>query len=184
MAYNNSIIFFCQVRQNLKYPVIFRLFLFNTIQSHKMANKEQILEEIESVDWRNYETAYGKADNIPRHLRDLILGDAELSLNACHELWCSLCHQHAYISSAAEPAYPFLRYALKNSNKKLAIELLDLFAGFSVCSSFHNPQGYNEFQARIRGLLITDIALFEKYAETESSNGHAQYILEQLRNNK
>ena len=72
---------------------------------------------IDEIDWSQYETAYGnaaqdiphfqagKTPSVPRSLWDLFSGDRERAIRATGDLWAGLCHQHAYISSAALPAY-------------------------------------------------------------------------------
>ena len=53
----------------------------------------------------------GKTPSVPRSLWDLFSGDRERAIRATGDLWAGLCHQHAYISSAALPAYDFLMIA-------------------------------------------------------------------------
>ncbi len=38
----------------------------------------------------------------------------EEAMQATNHLWCGLCHQYAFISSASLPAFDFLLYGLKN----------------------------------------------------------------------
>ena len=71
---------------------------------------------IDEIDWSQYETAYGnaaqdiphfqagKTPSVPRSLWDLFSGDRERAIRATGDLWAGLCHQHAYVSSAALPA--------------------------------------------------------------------------------
>ena len=110
----------------------------------------------------------------------LVSGNEAEILEATHQIWCSLCHQHAYISSAAEPAYPFLRYVLLNADEALLVEMLDIFAGFAVCSSPEHPEGGGVFQRKIRSLLQEDIELFRKLAVIEGEEGFAELIVQEL----
>ena len=98
---------------------------------------------IDEIDWSQYETAYGnaaqdiphfqagKTPSVPRSLWDLFSGDRERAIRATGDLWAGLCHQHAYISSAALPAYDFLMIALRELDDELKVELLDIFLGFA-----------------------------------------------------
>ncbi len=81
-----------------------------------------ISEKILAIDWRDFDTANGNAaENIPyyvpngdgrgyvpgvaRSLINLFSGDKKTALQASCDLWCSLCHQHSFVSSAALSAY-------------------------------------------------------------------------------
>ena len=130
-----------------------------------------------------YETAYGDASNIPHELERLLSKDLDEAMDATHQLWCSLCHQHAYISSAAEPAYLFLKYVLEKAEGNFLVEMLDIFAGFAECSSPKHPEGEGEFQKRVRGLLQQDVELFKKLSLIEGPEGFAEYIVEEVADN-
>ena len=139
-----------------------------------------IQKEIELVNWKGYETAYGDASKIPHELERLVSENFDEAMDASHQLWCSLCHQHAYISSAAEPAYPFLKYVLEKAEGDFLIEMLDIFAGFAECSSPRHPEGNGDFQKRVRGLLQRDADLFKKLSSIEGPEGFAEYIVEEV----
>ncbi len=91
---------------------------------------------IEDIDWSQYETAYGNAaqdiphfqcgstPSVPSSLWALFSGDRERAMQATSDLWAGLCHQHAYVSSAALPAYDFLMIGLKELDDGLKVELL------------------------------------------------------------
>ena len=118
---------------------------------------------VNQIDWTNYETAYGIAHNIPKLLIDLIGNDQQKTLDATHNLWCGLCHQHAYASSAAEPAYPFLKEVLIHTTPIIQVELLDIFYGFAVCTNPINPYPNDSFQKRLRAEMKKDLKLFESF---------------------
>lgn len=65
-------------------------------------------ERLRQVKWSDYHTAYGVAHDVEDQLINLASENNEKAMDASHELWCGLCHQKAYISSAAEPALPFI----------------------------------------------------------------------------
>jgi hypothetical protein len=116
------------------------------VRSPRPAN---LAERLAAVDWSQLETAYGRADgphalegsgserwgSVPEQLSRLWSDERETRLAATHQLWCCLCHQHAYVSSAALPALPFLLEALDGADDALAIELLDIFAGIASCAA-------------------------------------------------
>ncbi|MCX6952433.1 MAG: hypothetical protein NTV51_09745 [Verrucomicrobia bacterium] len=92
-----------------------------------------IVDEMARIDWLGFSTAYGAPDTVSPDLRLLLFGSQRQALAAAHRLWCGLCHQHAYVSSAAEPALRFLLIGLKESNDLLRVEILDILLGFVVC---------------------------------------------------
>ena len=91
-------------------------------------------DEIRAIPWAEFETAYGPATDVPAQLRHLAGTDRSAALAASHELWCGLCHQHVYVSSAARPALPFILGALDRAGPDLAVEILDILLGFAVCT--------------------------------------------------
>lgn len=125
----------------------------------------EIEAKIDKVNWANFETAYGNAEKtIPIYLKNLFCDDAKIAMDATHQLWCSLCHQQAYISSAVLPSYDILKIGLLQLDDKLKIELLDIFQGFSECT---NGKYYtsinrtaNNWEQEVRQKLINDIILF------------------------
>ncbi len=133
-----------------------------------------------AVEWETYETAYGPATTVPRLLKALRFGSPAESESASHELWCGLCHQHAYISNAALPAYEFLLEALNCCSKTLEIELLDIFLGFAVCSRSSMPDTDTVLYRKIRERLVRDRAVFERFSLVDDDDEFASRILEEL----
>ncbi len=101
---------------------------------------DDFISRIAAVDWAACETAYGVATDVPGQLIKLASSDRPQVMDAAHHLWCGLCHQHAYISSAALPAFPFIVEILDNADDDLAVEILDILVGFAVCSTL-GPDG-------------------------------------------
>jgi hypothetical protein len=91
-------------------------------------------ERLRAVAWSDYWTAYGPAIKVPDQLRRLVGPDPKESLAASSDLWGGLCHQHAYVSSAALPALPFILDVLDRAEGQLVVELLDILWGFAVCT--------------------------------------------------
>lgn len=85
---------------------------------------------VRAVRWSDWETASGRADAVEEQLIAL-RSELPKALAATHELWAGLCHQHAYLSSAALPALPFLLEVLDQAPETLTIELLDILVGFA-----------------------------------------------------
>ncbi|MDQ5936624.1 MAG: hypothetical protein QG574_3960 [Cyanobacteriota bacterium erpe_2018_sw_21hr_WHONDRS-SW48-000092_B_bin.40] len=108
---------------------------------------------LKRVDWSKYETAYGAASgtndwgSVGEQLLNLASQDDEKAMKAAHHLWCGLCHQHAFISSAALPALPFILEVLDNANETIALEILDILLGFAACSVYPIPvpDDFNDF---------------------------------------
>lgn len=102
--------------------------------SETLAERQASLaSEIDAIRWEDYDTAYEAPKSVPLDLKLLLFGDQKQALKATHRLWYGLCHQHAYMSSAAEPALPFLILALRESGDLIKIELLDILLGFVRC---------------------------------------------------
>lgn len=135
-----------------------------------------IIDEITKINWHEFDTAYGNAaEDIPYYvatedgrgytpkvassLLNLFSDHKETALQASHDLWCGLCHQHAFVSSAALPAYDILFYGLQELNDALKIEILDIFMGFAICTSETSP--VNTWQGQLRGKLKRDTAFFQ-----------------------
>lgn len=93
------------------------------------------------IDWSRYLTAYGDASAVEHQLRRLRSVDQAEALDATHDLWCGLCHQHVQIGSAALPALPFLLEAFSTASQELKIELLDIFVGLAITSK---PSSYSD----------------------------------------
>lgn len=93
------------------------------------------MRDLNAIDWSNVRTAYGFAQAIPELLTQLAGKDQSVAMAAAHQLWCSLCHQHAYVSSAALPALPFLLIVLDTADDALAAEIMDILLGFVVCDT-------------------------------------------------
>lgn len=144
----------------------------------------EVRNEMEAVNWKLYQTAYDNtAEKIPIYLQNLFSADMNTAMNATHQLWCSLCHQHAYISSASLPAYNILKKGLLILNDKLKIELLDIFLGFAVCTDDSNTNSC-PWSSEIRKKLKEDINIFHnliKSLNTEISD-FANAIVENLTN--
>jgi hypothetical protein len=109
-------------------------------------------ERLAAIPWTEYRTAYGDAagehwfetasgqrterwGSVPEQLIALASSDVPTAMAASHHLWCCLCHQHAYVSSAALPALPFLLEIIEDASDEVAVEILDIVAGFATCSN-------------------------------------------------
>lgn len=86
------------------------------------------------IDWSRFETAYGPARKVPGWLLDFVHANGARARRAGHQLWCSLCHQHAYVSSAALPALPWIVAVLQRTDEQLVCEALDILLGFVRCT--------------------------------------------------
>ena len=160
--------------------------------------KEKVRKLVEEVDWSAWETAYGRADQeIPYYVQtgdgrgympkaaqsllDLFSEDKEKALQAAHDLWCGLCHQHSYVSSAALPAYDILMLALCSLNDEMKVELLDIFAGFAACTS-EKDLHTGGWRGELRERLETDRPVFQQLSRQENEDvaSFAELVLEYL----
>ena len=140
---------------------------------------EELDKRLAETDWPRYETAYGGAGTVPDALRALFSGDKEKALSATHDLWCGLCHQHAYVSSAALPAYDFLMVGLKELDDALKVELLDILLGFAACTvrSAEHP-----WERQLRDKLTADLPVFAGFLSSanEDISCFSERIVEEL----
>ena len=145
-----------------------------------------ILKQIDDIDWGNFETAYGTAEKtIPPYLKNIYCEDAKIALEATHQLWCSLCHQHAYISSASLPAYEIIKNRLIECNQELKIELLDIILGFATCSNHKTEvMQYQKLISKMKIKILKDKMIFEEYTKNENKEikEFAELIIEQIEN--
>lgn len=146
---------------------------------------------IDEIDWSQYETAYGnaaqdiphfqvgKTPSVPRSLGELFSGDRERAMRAASNLWAGLCHQHAYISSAALPACDFLMLALQEMDDKLKVELLDIFLGFAVCTG---RSAETDWERQLRDKLTSHLPVFAGLvsSENEDISYFSERIVEEL----
>ena len=124
---------------------------------------DSLLKRLVEIDWAGFETAYGPAVKVPTHLANLFSPDATERLDATHALWCGLCH--AYVSSAALPALPFLFEALDRTDDATAVEILDILAGFAYCT---RPDDYGgampDWVGALRQNLAPELPRFRQLA--------------------
>ncbi len=147
-----------------------------------------IEKQIKEIDWSKLKTAYGNAENtIPNYLKNIYCSDEKIAMDATHQLWCSLCHQHAYISTASLPSYEIIKNRLINCDDKLKVELLDILYGFACCSN-HKTQDeeYQKLLNEMKNKLLKDKEIFEELSkhENEDINSFAELIIEELDNKK
>lgn len=134
---------------------------------------------IDEIDWSQYETAYGNAaqdiphfqcgqtPSVPRSLGELFSGDRERAMRAASNLWAGLCHQHAYISSAALPACDFLMIALRELDDGLKVELLDIFLGFAACTG---RSAETDWEKQLRDKLTSHLPVFAGLVSSENED--------------
>lgn len=135
---------------------------------------------IDEIDWSQYETAYGNAaqdiphfqcgqtPSVPHSLWDLFSGNRERAMQATGGLWAGLCHQHAFVSSAALPAYDFLMLALREMDDELKVELLDIFQGFAVCTERFSSDAL--WPRQLREKLKADLPVFTALSGSENED--------------
>jgi hypothetical protein len=142
-------------------------------------------ERLDSIDWARYDTAYGPAIKVPGQLLRLASGGEE-AMTASHDLWCGLCHGHAYVSSAALPALPFILDVLSRTDEALTVEILDILLGFATCT---RPEADPEAPPWVGELRRCVGELLPRLRELaghphEDISGLAQLIIEDLSEGK
>ena len=104
-------------------------------------------------------------------------------MDATHQLWCSLCHQHAFISTASLPSYELIRNRLVECSDKLKVELLDIIYGFASCSNHKTKdEEYQKLLTEMKNKILKDKEIFVKFSKykNEDINGFAELILNEL----
>ncbi|MBE6888449.1 MAG: hypothetical protein E7485_00340 [Ruminococcaceae bacterium] len=141
---------------------------------------------INSVDWSNHATVYGRADGtpsangqsfcVPEALRALFSEDTQNAVTAAEELWNSFHSKSRHIMSAALPSYDIIMHCLRTiENERICCELLDILAGFAECAAENVSD--DKLSDAIRGKLICDIEYFKalsKNTNTEISECAAE----------
>ncbi|UJR86857.1 hypothetical protein [Sandaracinus amylolyticus] len=164
-----------------------------------MSAPPALSERLAAIDWSQFSTAYGRADqphaferrdgspagrwgSIPEQLARLWSDDRRAALEVTHHLWCSLCHQHAYVSSAALPALPFLLEALDGADDAFSVELLDIAAGIAVCARTGSAAPAGPWLEELRAALLRERARFERLATSAGQDvaSFAQRIVADL----
>lgn len=125
--------------------------------------------DADQINWSQYCTAYGDAEEVPNLLVKLASADEEIAKGAAHDLWCGLCHQHAYISSAALPSYPIMFDILQVSDERLTVEILDIMLGLARCSAPKiEPQGNLDWVIALRKKMINDRSFYFSLINSEN----------------
>lgn len=97
-------------------------------------DRRSYLLRVASIRWSGFETAYGSARLVPWWLVNFRFAPSPCAVRAGYKLWISLCHQHAYVSSAALPAAPFIIEVLTRQQPPVVEEALDIMLGFLRCT--------------------------------------------------
>jgi hypothetical protein len=103
-----------------------------------------MLEGLGDVDWSRLTHAYGRADDVPGQIRDLLSPSAKAREAALYELFGNVHHQGTLYTATA-PAVPFLAAVARSdeAHPRVRIELLwllDAIAGGGT-DAFGKPQG-------------------------------------------
>lgn len=135
-------------------------------------------DRVNDIDWSKFKTAYGDASSVPEQLNALESGSQQEQLEAAHKLWCGLCHQHAFISSAAEPVLPILLSLIGDVSEEVQVEIMDILLGFSVCSLSDDESFHKNIRVSLKGNTALFITL--KSHANEAIASFASDILECL----
>lgn len=146
---------------------------------------EADLDAIHAINWSDYTTAYGSAAGVPQDLIELFLGGSR-SLKAASRLWADLCHQHAYVSSAALPAFEFILLALESASESLQIELLDILLGFANCTLPGHQADAQDWKLKLHEKMLENVPRIRPFASAKNQDVRefAELILESLTDNR
>ena len=129
-------------------------------------DKEELFDYIKSVDWSQFDTAYGHADmvnyfynppmpNMETVLERLFSDDRELAIRSSGDVGAFICHQNCFISTAAQPVCDVLIYALKTLDDVLREELTLTAWGLVSLIPKDQPEGTWQWEIRKRLIPIT-----------------------------
>lgn len=93
------------------------------------------LDELETVDWKSFQHAYGDASDVPQLIRDLTSQRTKTREAAFEKLYSNIWHQGS-VYSATPHAVPFLIGLLKTSNLPDTAGVLGYLSALATGSSF------------------------------------------------
>ena len=114
---------------------------------------------VDSVDWTQYDTAYGPAFDLPVQLVQISKNvDA---LEAIGAISNHLCHQASYVTNASAVAFPFLTELLNCDDDEIVKRLLyGVFDPFASATNPSQPDNQRE-----GGLRIYEAEIFDSLLE-------------------
>ena len=96
-----------------------------------MRSRDRDEQLLTGIDWTRLETAYGPANAVPSLILEFLYSGEQRAAKAGYELQDHLCHQYTRVSSATEPAAPFIMPALTRPEPLVLESALDLLRGFA-----------------------------------------------------
>lgn len=133
-----------------------------------MPRRFPLLRDVLAIRWSTFQTAHGSARWVPLWLVVFRFGPRWWAARAGHRLWCSLCHQHAYVSSAALPAAPFIIDVLARPQPTVVEEALDILLGFLRCTD-PTLVGSASWHSELRSLVLGVVPTVHRLAESGHS---------------
>lgn len=133
---------------------------------------------IDSIDWSNHTTVFGRADgtpnqngqsfSVPDRLRTLFSADTERAVDAAEELWEGFYSKSRHITSAALPSYDIIIHCLKTiENERLFCELLDILSGFADCAAENVSD--DRLSDELLGKLRCDVEYFRALSKNTNT---------------
>ena len=125
------------------------------------SDQDDFTARLRAIPWAEYETAYGRADDVPKILGALVGRNETAALKAAYELEATLCHQHVRIDSAALPALPFLLEASERAAPRVGEEIMCVIRGMAACARWAaetSPERYAalEWLRELHAALIAE----------------------------
>jgi hypothetical protein len=141
-------------------------------------------ERLNRIDWSAYQTAYGRAVNVPKQLLRLASSNHSEAMAASHDLWCGLCHQKVQLGTAAVPALPFIMEVLDRADDELSVEILDILDGMAIGTKadFWRMGKVPDYALQLRQALQAELARFRglKKSAREEIQHFASSIVDAL----
>ena len=154
-------------------------------------DKTELLNYIRSVDWSQFETAFGNADldnyfynpkkpKMETVLLQLFSDDRNLAIASSGMVGDYVCHQNCFISTAALPVCDVIIYGLKTLDDVLKEELT--LTVYGLVSLIPKDQPEDTWQWEIRKKLEAEENLFLELTKSDNTEvvEYAKYILEKL----
>lgn len=150
-------------------------------------NKSELENYIRSVDWSQFNTAYGNANmdryNIPKMetlLLRLFSDERKVAITSSALVGSCVCHQNVYLSTAALPACDVILYGLKTLDDVIKEELT--LTVWGLVSLIPKDQQEDTWQWEIRKKLESEENLFLELTKSENKEvvEYAKLILEDL----
>lgn len=123
-----------------------------------------MLENLDKIDWRNLNHAYGEASDVPELIRALAANDEEARRGAIYELYGNIWHQGT-VYEATSYAVPFLVELLEGNGVQDKHEILILL--FHLANGHSYREVHQSIQARFLGEEVVNSLQYQAEMQVE-----------------